>query len=320
MEIAGQDAELPEIRRRARFFAFVMLACSWRSRGACSTCRSSRATAFYRLTSDNIIRTDAAAGRARADPRSQEPRARDGAALVQPLRLAAAADQRGASRKPARGAGHERATRRWSVWERVQRRRGGRRARGARNERPVLLAEDISREAMAAIETGARHPGREDRLGAAPRVPVRRRSASHVLGYMNEISADELRAKKDEGYRPGDLGRAHRHRAPVGGLPARARRGSRRSSSTGAACPSPNIREIIDGPVKQARRARQPPRSHARRRRAAHRRARAARRRGGGGRRAGRRHGPRARRWYRSPASIPTRCRATSRPRPSSAS
>ena len=29
--------------------------------------------------------------------------------------------------------------------------------------------------------------------------------ASHLLGFMNEVSAEEVRAKKDEGYHPGDL-------------------------------------------------------------------------------------------------------------------
>ena len=29
--------------------------------------------------------------------------------------------------------------------------------------------------------------------------------AAHVLGYMNEVSAEELRTSKDEGYRAGDL-------------------------------------------------------------------------------------------------------------------
>ena len=57
MEITGQDAELPEIRRRARVFAlfavvvFIVIACRL------FYLQVIEGDAFYRLTSDSIIRT-----------------------------------------------------------------------------------------------------------------------------------------------------------------------------------------------------------------------------------------------------------------------
>ena len=118
---------------------------------------------------------------------------------------------------------------------------------------PLLVAEDISREAMAAIETGARPPGRKivsRARGATTRMAA---LAAHVLGYMNEISADELRAKKDEGYRAGDLiGRTGIERQWER-LPARPRRASRRSSSIGAASPQDRHPRHRRGPEPSSR-------------------------------------------------------------------
>jgi penicillin-binding protein 2 len=79
----------------------------------------------------------------------------------------------------------------------------------ARNPRPgrektMVVAEDIPRDAMAALETSLDTPG-------VKMVAVPRRHypfgvlAAHALGYMNEVSAEEVRARKDEGYVPGDL-------------------------------------------------------------------------------------------------------------------
>ena len=114
----------------------------------------------------------------------------------------------------------------------------------------MLVAEDISREAMAAIETGADLPG-------VKIVSVPRRSyphgtmAAHALGFMNEISADELRAKKDEGYRPGDLiGRAGIERQWDGYL--RGHAGFTKVVVDRRGLPKTDIREIIEGPSTRA--------------------------------------------------------------------
>jgi penicillin-binding protein 2 len=71
-----------------------------------------------------------------------------------------------------------------------------------------------------------------------------------VLGYMNEISAEELRAKKDEGYHAGDLiGRTGIERQWEAYL--RGRDGFDKIVVDRRGLPRPNIRELIDGPVRQ---------------------------------------------------------------------
>ncbi len=67
---------------------------------------------------------------------------------------------------------------------------------------------------------------------------------------MNEISADELRAKKQEGYRPGDLvGRVGVERQLEGYL--RGRTGFQKVVVDRRGVPKGNIRELVEGPVKQ---------------------------------------------------------------------
>ena len=134
--------------------------------------------------------------------------------------------------------------------------------------------------------------------------------AAHVLGYMNEISAEELRAKKDEGYRAGDLiGRTGIERQWDGYL--RGHAGFQKVVVDRRGLPKTDIRDVIEGPDSAGGGPRQQRRADPRRRPAAHRRA-------GAAQRARRR----ARwcwtstpggswRWPRSRASIPTRCRAT---------
>src|SRR4029077_8004497 len=59
MEIAGQDAELPEIRRRARYFAlavvlaFVVIVCRL------FYLQVIQGDVFFRVPSDSIVRTEA---------------------------------------------------------------------------------------------------------------------------------------------------------------------------------------------------------------------------------------------------------------------
>src|SRR5687768_7481267 len=58
MEVAGQDAELPEIRRRARHLAVVVLALFVALAGRLFYLQVVEGDAFFRLTSDSIIRTE----------------------------------------------------------------------------------------------------------------------------------------------------------------------------------------------------------------------------------------------------------------------
>jgi penicillin-binding protein 2 len=77
--------------------------------------------------------------------------------------------------------------------------------RGLSRYRPLLAAEDVSREQMALVATNRQNlPGVQ--IEAVPRrtYPLGV-SAAHVLGYINEISAAELSSRRDQGYHAGDL-------------------------------------------------------------------------------------------------------------------
>jgi penicillin-binding protein 2 len=247
MQIAGQDAELPEMRRRARFFGIFVMLAFLAIAGRLFYLQVIEGDTFYRLTSDNIIRTDplpAVRGQIRDRKNRVLATVRPSYNLyVSPRQLTSDGF---AKLRGALGMSAEQAV---EVWERIRGERADGTAPAARNERPVLLAEDISREAMAAIETGLDVPG-------VKIVSVPRREypygevAAHVLGYMNEISAEELRAKKDEGYHAGDLiGRTGIERQWEGYL--RGRDGFDKIVLDRRGLPRPNIRELIDGPVRQ---------------------------------------------------------------------
>jgi penicillin-binding protein 2 len=238
------------MRRRARFFGvFVMLA-FLAIAGRLFYLQVVEGDTFYRLTSDNIIRTDplpAVRGQIRDRKNRVLATIRPSYNLyVSPRQLTSDGF---AKLRGVLGLGAEQAV---EVWERL---RGERAAEGgagsaapAGKERPVLLAEDISREAMAAIETGLDVPG--VRIVAVPRREYPYGGlASHLLGYMNEISAEELRGKKDEGYHAGELvGRTGVERQWEGYL--RGRDGFDKIVVDRRGMPRPKIRDLIEGPVK----------------------------------------------------------------------
>jgi penicillin-binding protein 2 len=245
------------------------------------------------------------------DRKGQE--ARYGAAVLQRLRDAALLTSENFARlRTVLGMNGDEAL---DVWERMQ----GPSPTGAarERERPVLLAEDISREAMAAIETGLDIPG--VKIASAPRRSYPQGAlAAHVLGFMNEVSADELRTKKEEGYRAGDLvGRSGIERQWEGYL--RGRTGFQKVVVDRRGLPKPDIRELTDGPTRGRPCPATTSCSRSTSRCSASPSARCA-----GVRRRGRSCWTSTRgacwRSCRSPASIPTRCRGTSRPTPSSAS
>jgi penicillin-binding protein 2 len=251
MEIAGQDAELPEMRRRARFFAFITIGVFLAIAGRLFYLQVVQGDSFYRLTSDSIVRTEllpAVRGQIRDRKGKVLAAVRPSYNLYVTPRLLTS--EGFARLRTTLGMNGDEAM---DVWERVQGTAAdapGGPSAPRDKERPVLLAEDISREAMAAIETGLDVPG-------VKIVSVPRRSypmgalASHVLGYMNEVSADEVRAKKEEGYRAGDLiGRTGIERQWEGYL--RGRAGFQKIVVDRRGLPKPDIHEITDGPVSLA--------------------------------------------------------------------
>ena len=246
MEIAGQDAELPEIRPaqpRLRGGGGDRPVRGWWA--ACSTCRwcvgETLLPAHLRRASCapwSCPPCAARSGTARAALLATTRPSYD--VVVTPGELT-----RGELRRLRAGAGAARTTT-CPSWERL---REPARARSA--ARPLTVAEDIS------ASRWPRSPPRwtsrgQDRGRAAPALPARaavrprprlherdhRRRAAHAQGRG-------LPARRPD--------RPHRPRAPVGALPARAARASRRWWSTAAAarCPASTSRELVDGPVRE---------------------------------------------------------------------
>src|SRR5580765_7047367 len=58
MELAGPDAELPEMRRRARFFGLIVLAVFLAIAGRLFYLQGVEGDSFYKLTTDSIVRTE----------------------------------------------------------------------------------------------------------------------------------------------------------------------------------------------------------------------------------------------------------------------
>ncbi|MDX2022072.1 MAG: penicillin-binding protein 2 [Deltaproteobacteria bacterium] len=195
MEIAGQNAELPEIRRRTRYFALLVLLVF----GALGTrlffLQVLEGDSFYRVTADSVIRTEILPalrgeirdhrGRVLASTRPAYnvevvPSRLDRATYTQLLKILA---------------DHDEDLPDWDTFlARV----------GDKKDRPFIVATDVSRETMAQLETSM------DSRGVTVRTEARRfypngPLAANTLGYLNEVSAEELRTLKDEGYRPGDL-------------------------------------------------------------------------------------------------------------------
>jgi penicillin-binding protein 2 len=250
MEIAGQDAELPEIRRRSRYFALLAMIGFIGLAGRLFYLQIIQGDSFFRVTSDSIVRTDllpAVRGQIRDRKGKVLATIRPSYNVYVTPRLVTA--ESFARLRAVLGMNGDEAI---DVWDRIQNDpKEKARDAGAPKmpERPLLVAEDISREAMAAIETGVDLPG-------VKIVSVPRRSypngvlAAHVLGYMNEISADELRAKKDEGYRPGDvIGRTGIERQWDGYL--RGHSGFQKVMLDRRGLPKTEIRDVIDGPTVQ---------------------------------------------------------------------
>ena len=161
MDIAGQDAELPEMRRRAKFFALIVLGVFFAIAGRLFYLQVVEGDSFYRLTSDSIVRTEILPA-VRGQIRDRKGRV---LATVRPSYNVYVTPRLLTSENFARlrtvlGMNGDEAL---DVWEKMQAALAADDTPGAaaarEKERPVLLAEDISREAMASIETGLDIPG-----------------------------------------------------------------------------------------------------------------------------------------------------------------
>lgn len=195
MEIAGHDAELPEIRQRTRVFAgfvtlvFVGLA------ARLFYLQVVEGDTYYKIAADSIVRTNV------LPPLRGQIRDRKGRVLattrpsydvyVTPAQLTADGYQR---LRDVLGPDVE-GVPAWDALVEEARKN---------KDKSVLLAQDIPRDAMATLETALEKDG--FKVVAVPRRHYPFGTlAAHALGYMNEVSADEVRQRKDEGYRAGDL-------------------------------------------------------------------------------------------------------------------
>jgi penicillin-binding protein 2 len=239
MEIAGQDAELPEIRRRARTFALFVLVAFVAIAGRLFYLQVIEGDVFFRVTSDSIIRTEPLPA-VRGQIKDRKGKV---LATVRPSynvygTPGAVKPETFARLRALLGMNGDESM---DVWERLAA------PQATRAPAPIVIAEDISREAMASIETGVDLPGIKI-------VSVPRRSypmgtlGAHVLGYMNEISAEELKVKKDEGYRAGDLiGRTGVERQWDGYL--RGHAGFHKVVVDRRGLPKTDIHDVIEGPA-----------------------------------------------------------------------
>lgn len=199
MEIAGQDAELPEIRRRARVLAGLVALVFVGLAARLLHLQVVKGDAYYRVTADSIVRTTTLPavrgqirdrkGRVLATTRPSYDVFIHPAQITQEaygkLRAALGPDAEGLP-----------------PWETVQAAAGTGQEKS--KDKLLLASEDIPRDVMAVIETTLDASGIKIAAAARRHYPLGA-LAAHALGYMNEVSAEEVRTRKDEGYRPRDL-------------------------------------------------------------------------------------------------------------------
>jgi penicillin-binding protein 2 len=194
MEIAGQDAELPEIRHRSQILSIIVAVVFVALGVRLFYLQIIEGDNFYRMTAENIIRTiplPATRGQIR------DRKGRVLATMVPSYDIEILPSQ--ITRE---SYDHLRALLgpdldRFPTWEAVD-------AEATKGkDRTLVVAEDVSRDIMAQLETSLDKPGIRV-------VATQRRHypygvlAAHTIGYINEVSADELKAKKEEGYQSGD--------------------------------------------------------------------------------------------------------------------
>jgi len=194
MEIAGQDAELPEIRHRSQFLslavaiAFVALAIRL------FYLQVIEGDTYYRLTAENIIRTvplHAQRGQIR------DHKGRVLATMVPSYNIEVLPSQVTRESYDRLRALLGPDVEHFPTWENIK-------AEGTKGkDRTLVVAENVSRDIMAQLETSLDKPG--ILIVSVPRRHYPNgNTAAHAIGYLNEVSPDELKTRKDDGYQAGD--------------------------------------------------------------------------------------------------------------------
>ena len=242
MDIAGQDAELPEIRHRTRYLSALIAMLFLGLAARLFYLQIVEGDSYYRMTADSIVRTVVLPA-VRGQIRDHKGRvlatmvpSYDVQVLPSQLTHEAYLHLRELLGPDVEGV---------PTWEAIseEAQKG--------KDRTMVAAEDVKRDVMAQLETALDKPGIKV-------VAVRRRHypfgtlASHALGYMNEVTADELRTRKDEGYRSGDyVGRTGIERQWEPYL--RGQKGFERVvlSRRGLRRTDVRISDLLDGPINQ---------------------------------------------------------------------
>lgn len=195
MEIAGQDAELPEIRRRSRLFGVVVFLGLLGLATRLFYVQVVEGDAHYQATTRNVLRT-AVLPAVRGEIRDRNGRVLATTRPAYNVRITPSQLTESGYKQLVKQLGLDIDT--VPSWEKL--------AQLARAEKSkeILLGEDISRDAMAALGTLMDGPGARIFPEARRHYPFDTLFA-HSVGYMNEVTAEEIKVRKDEGYRPGDL-------------------------------------------------------------------------------------------------------------------
>jgi penicillin-binding protein 2 len=194
MEIAGQDAELPEIRHRSQILS-VVVALVFATLGVrLFYLQVIEGDNFYRMTAENIIRTiplPAARGQIR------DHKGRVLATMVPSYDIEVLPSQITRESYDRLRALLGPDVERFPTWEAID-------AEATKGkDRTLVVAENVSRDIMAQLETSLDKPG--IRVVATQRRHYPYTAlAAHTIGYLNEVSADELKSRKEEGYQAGD--------------------------------------------------------------------------------------------------------------------
>jgi penicillin-binding protein 2 len=194
MEIAGQDAELPEIRHRSQVLSLIVALVFLALGGRLFYLQVVEGDNFYRMTAENIIRTNPLPA-TRGQIRDRKGRLL--ATMVPSYDIEVYPSQLTRESYDRLRALLGPDVERFPTWEAIK-------AEATKGkDRTMVVSENVSREVMAQLETSLDKPG----IHVAA---VQRRhypggtTAAHAIGYLNEVSADELKTRKDEGYQAGD--------------------------------------------------------------------------------------------------------------------
>jgi penicillin-binding protein 2 len=194
IEIAGQDAELPEIRHRSHVLSVIVALVFLGLAIRLFYLQVIEGDSFYRTTAENIIRTSILPAQ-RGQIRDHKGRVL--ATMVPSYNIQVVPSQLTIE-------SYERLrtllgpdVERFPTWDAIK-------AESTKGkDRTLVVAEDVSREIMAQLETSLDKPGIH-----VTSVPKRHYpngpTAAHAIGYLNEVSPDELKTRKDEGYQAGD--------------------------------------------------------------------------------------------------------------------